>query len=202
MINKLTDAVRVLELSDELNIDFPKVKSNYNRIVKSVHPDKNCGQDRGLDSVLEAYKLLDYYFNVVLNGKICQLCHLSNICESSTYYDFRHVNSHQSCRYYKSENSVEDLNCKLYESKLLLEDSSKLGSNPTNRFSCCYINSKENLTSSRFYIELSKNSLDVFEGIPYVTCRCGQILLITTEATALGIHTFDCDICSCSYNIA
>ncbi|XP_951803.1 uncharacterized protein TA15810 [Theileria annulata] len=197
MINKLTDAVRILELSNELKIDFPKVKSNYNRIVKSVHPDKNCGLDRGLDSVLEAYKLLDYYFNVVLNGKNRQLCHLSCISDSCSCYDTRHGNSQQSCRYHKSENS-EPLTCTLCKPNQLLEDSPKSRQSPTSRFRC--INSKDNL-SSRFYIEISRNSLDVFEGIPYVTCRCGQILFITKEATALGIQTFDCDVCSCSYNI-
>ncbi|UKK01621.2 hypothetical protein MACK_002439 [Theileria orientalis] len=205
MIDLLSDAVRTLGLSDECEIDFLKVKRSFRRLARSSHPDKNDGMDFGFDSILDAFRTLDYYFNVFLAGKNCHDCFF------------------QSLMGFRSENTTEQeqLNSSDHELSLgsgirtiqpevvdvSLNNPSSTGNHRKQSVGhpepgkVCKIHHMDT-HSPRFYSNISKDDCDVLGDIAYIQCRCGQVVFVPPEAAALGIRTFDCDVCSCSYIVS
>ncbi|UVC54751.1 hypothetical protein MACJ_003722 [Theileria orientalis] len=206
MVDQLSNAVKTLGLSNESEIDFRKVKRSFTRMARSAHPDKNDGVDIGFDSILDAYRTLDYYFNVIIAGKNCHDCFF------------------QSLKGSKAESVLElepELKCPDHD--LMPDSNGNSKFNPelvnvsSNRPSHTGIHRKHSIGhpepgkvcklhhmdthSPRFYSNISKEDCDVFGDIAYIQCRCGQVVFVPPEAAALGISTLDCDVCSCSYII-
>ncbi|BAM40686.1 conserved hypothetical protein [Theileria orientalis strain Shintoku] len=198
MIEHLSNAVKTLTLSNEPKIDF--------QMARVAHPDKNDGSDVGFESILDAYRTLDYYFNVILAGKNSHECFSQfingssppEVPDSDESTDKRpdyalisdskgDITQQESVHVFANKHRHNESHCK-----------HKKGA-PDTRNQCNLHDS--DIQTPRFYSNISRDDCEVYGNMVCIQCRCGQIVIVPPEAEALGISTFDCDVCSCSYGI-
>nr|PVC51490.1 hypothetical protein MACL_00001508 [Theileria orientalis] len=180
------------------------VKSSFKRLARELHPDKNDGTDVGFESILDAYRTLEYYFNVILAGKNCHECFCQFIkCATLFEVDKILQNTEKS-----PDNALisdgkgdithqESVHVSAYKHRHN-ESQCKHSKGNTEQGNQCYLHDSDYGTP-RFYSNISRDDCEVFGNMAYIQCRCGQIVIVPPEAAALGISTFDCDVCSCSY---
>ncbi|UVC49807.1 hypothetical protein MACK_003922 [Theileria orientalis] len=155
-------------------------------MARSFHPDKNDGIDIGFDSILDAFRTLDYYFNVILADQRIQQQEQLNSSDHE-------LSLGSGIRTIQPEVVVVS---SINPSSTGNHRKQSVGHPEPGKV--CKIHHMDT-HSSRFYSNISKDDCDVLGDIAYIQCRCGQVVFVPPEAAALGIRTFDCDVCSCSY---
>ncbi|BAM40683.1 uncharacterized protein TOT_020000937 [Theileria orientalis strain Shintoku] len=205
MIEQLSNAAKTLGLSNERKIDYHKVKRRFTMLAREAHPDKNDGTDVGFESILEAYRTLDYYFNVTLAGKNSHECFLQSTKAATTHETTDKEHKSQSKEHDLTPDGDGDCDC-MHQHEMVDVTSNKLSHTGNHRKhrkgnelgKICKFHHVDT-HSPRFYSNISRDDCEVFGNVVYIPCRCGQVVTVPPEAAALGITTYDCDDCSCSY---